>query len=94
VSRTVQEWERSLQSAWALAKGQRLAELRGRRSRTFDERGLHPLSLEVGRIYALQEIEPVLREADFNILELRVEAEQEALEEFRKELEERYAQHS
>lgn len=48
-------WEhlqRSAREAYLIARGERLAELRGRRPRTFDDRGLHPYSYVAGEAAA------------------------------------------
>jgi hypothetical protein len=79
---TYREWEEALQSAYSIARGERLAWLKGRRPRSFDGRGLHPFSLEVGRIHACESIEPALREAGFDHNLLRAVAERDATEMF------------
>lgn len=43
-------WTELVHEAYQLAYGERLAELNGRRPRTFDDRGLHPYSEVWGRI--------------------------------------------
>lgn len=45
-------WMAMVEQAFALARGERLAILNGRRSRTFDDRGLHPYSEVWGKIDA------------------------------------------
>lgn len=82
----VAAWQEALSHAWSLARGERLQRLRGDRIRTFDDRGLHPFSLEVGRIQALQEIVPELREAEFDPRSLRADAERAAALEYEEEV--------
>lgn len=43
-------WLRSVRAAYKLAHRQRLAQLRGKRVKSFDDRGLHPYSEMWGRI--------------------------------------------
>jgi hypothetical protein len=52
----LREWAESLEAAYREAKAARSRELRGRRGRTFDGRGLHPFSLEVGRVQAMETV--------------------------------------
>lgn len=75
-------WVDSLIAAYGYAKGERAAELRDERVRRYDGRGLHPFSVECGRIEALQDVEPVLREAGFDPRLCRSEARDDALREF------------
>lgn len=77
-STIIEAWCRALHVFYALARGERLGELNGRRSRLIDERGLHPLSVEVGRVMALQELIPELEELEFNHMKLRRAAQHEA----------------
>lgn len=80
-------WMTALQSAWGLARGERLNELDPEgRVRRFDERGLHPYSHVVGQVHACQELVPVLREAQFDPVEFRRTARSVAYEEFVKGL--------
>jgi hypothetical protein len=55
-----------------------LAELQMRRGKLLDNRGLHPYSVEVGRIFALEDLEPSLANLGFNPVVLRLEAQREA----------------
>jgi hypothetical protein len=75
-------WGDALHMVFTLLKAERLQELRDKHVRRFDERGLHPISLEVGRIQALQELVPELREANFDFRELRRAAREAAREDF------------
>lgn len=84
--RVIREWCEELRIAWLLARTERLGELRGQRSKTFDDRGLHPYSHVVGRIEALQGVLPLLRELNFDPYLLRMEAKLDAESEFRKEI--------
>jgi hypothetical protein len=86
MSDPVAAWQEALSHAWSLARGERLQRLRGDRIRSFDDRGLHPFSLEVGRIQALQELVPELREAEFDPRALRADAEQVAVREHEEEV--------
>ena len=42
-------WVEALRECYMLARGERLGELRGRRVKLLDERGLHPFSVAWGR---------------------------------------------
>lgn len=53
-------WIEALVNAYLLARGERLGELRARRAKAFDERGLHPYSLAWGEVFALEEVLPEL----------------------------------
>ena len=75
-------WLDSLIAAYKYAKGERAAELRDEYVRRYDGRGLHPFSVECGRIEALQDAEPVLREAGFDPRLFRAEAREDARDEF------------
>jgi len=74
----VAAWCMAVRSAYKLAYGGRLQELRDRRPNLLDARGLNPYSLEVGRIQALQEILPYLRDLEFDPVLMRVEAKRDA----------------
>jgi hypothetical protein len=74
----IDAWCRAVSMLYSLARGERLGELNGRRSRLIDERGLHPFSLEVGRIFALQDMYPQLEELEFNHLDMRRAAQVDA----------------
>jgi len=80
------QWKEAVNAAYHIARGERLGELRGRRPRTFDARGLHPFSTEVGRIMALKAVIPRLAKLDFNHLELRQAAFEDAEEQYEKEI--------
>jgi hypothetical protein len=79
------KWEEAQQHAFLIARGERLALLRGRRVRSFDDRGLHPFSMEVARILLLQELQPELHEHGFDHHNLRRNAEEEAMRMFAEE---------
>lgn len=56
-----EEWADALYSAWLAAKGARLAEMRGdRRVKRFNTQGLHPYSVEWGRVLACEALLPEL----------------------------------
>jgi len=42
-------WAEQIVRVYRLVKGERAGEIRGRRPRTFDDRGLHPVSYEIGK---------------------------------------------
>lgn len=78
-----------MRAAWMHAKGARTRELRGdRRVKTFDSRGLHPYSVEWGRILALEALLPDLEQRRatgdvlFDPVSMRHHAEREAEQEF------------
>lgn len=78
----------ALKAAFSLAKATRKRELEGKRTvKTFDARGLHPLSVEWGRILALEELEPSLamRRSDESVADLRRRAEHAACVEFERD---------
>jgi hypothetical protein len=56
-------WVEALRDAWHLARGERLGELRGRRQKLLDERGMHPYSLAWGRAMACEQLLPELQSA-------------------------------
>jgi hypothetical protein len=82
----IKAWCEAVHQHYIIARGERLGELRGRRPRTIDERGLHPLSLEVGRILALQELVPDLELLEFTHLRSRKAAHNDAAEEYEEEI--------
>lgn len=43
-------WAKAVRAAYKIAYGERLAQLRGKRTKSFDDRGLHPPSEQWGRI--------------------------------------------
>ncbi len=56
-----ERWVEALETAYGLARGERLAEIRGdRRVKRFDSRGLHPYSEAWGRILSLEGLDPEL----------------------------------
>jgi hypothetical protein len=78
----IEAWCHALSTFYRLARGERLGEFMERRSRLIDDRGLHPLSLEVGRIMALQDLYPLLEELGFNHLDVRKAAQQDAAHQY------------
>jgi hypothetical protein len=80
------EHDLALHSLHDLYKAQRLAELRGARFKAFDGRGVHAPSEEVGRLLALRELFPDLRDVEFSVLDARFKAEWDAHREFADEL--------
>ena len=80
-------WVEALQAAYSIARGERLATLKGKRPRAFDVRGLHPFSEEVGRVFACESLAPELRFAGFDHHLLRATAEQDAMELFLADIE-------
>lgn len=59
----VDAWLEGLRDAYYLAKGERIGELRGRRVKLLDDRGMHPYSVAWGRVYALEALRPELQSA-------------------------------
>ena len=57
-------WVEAINAAWMYARGERLGELRGKRVQRFDPQGVHPYSLEWGRIMAYEVL-------DLSLMELR-----------------------
>lgn len=56
-------WLDAIQHAYLLAKAQRLAEIRAdRRTKRYDKRGLHPVSVEWGKVFACEQLLPGLTE--------------------------------
>jgi hypothetical protein len=84
--RVVDSWVEALTAAWSVARGARSAELHGQYVKSRDARGLHPYSVEVGRVLALQELEPALSAAGFDPVLMRREAESDAYDGFVREL--------
>lgn len=80
--RVLEAWCECVRHSFSLAKGEEAGRLRGKRSRTFNERGTHPLSFELGRVSMLQDLWPWLRDAEFDPLAMRSLAAEEALAEF------------
>ena len=82
------EWERGLASAFSFAKAARTAELRGDyRAKRFDSRGLHPYSVEWGRVLACENVEPSLADErldgrDLDPVTMRNRASREAERDF------------
>jgi hypothetical protein len=59
-------WCEAVAMAWSFCKSERLGELRGSRVKSFDGRGLHPYSIEWGRILACEVIFPELGYARYD----------------------------
>jgi hypothetical protein len=78
----IEQFCEGLRSAWMIARGERLGELRGKRARLLNGAGLHDYSLEIGRLQTLMSLLPLLTELDFNPVELRREAHRDAELEF------------
>jgi hypothetical protein len=78
--------QQAMNQAHRLAKSERLSELKGRHLRRFDGQGLHPFSVEVGRLLALRELFPELAEVDLDPVTLRLKAQVDANSEFADEL--------
>jgi|1186.fasta_scaffold125459_3 hypothetical protein len=76
--RILEEFCTAVLSYWMLVRGERLGELRGQHSRTFDQRGLHPGSVEIGRIHMCVDLFPELGYLEFSHIELRRDARREA----------------
>lgn len=81
----IEAWCHAISVYYALVRGERLGEFMEKRSRLIDSRGLHPLSLEVGRIMALQDLYPLLEEAEFNHLDVRTAAQEDAARQYEME---------
>ena len=75
-------WCDALQHYYELAKAERLAELHDRRSKLLDARGLHPLSLEAGRIQACESLVLELADCGFDPLALKRQAREDAAAEY------------
>lgn len=73
-----ERWCEAIRAAWSECYGQRLAVLRGRYPKQRDGRGLDVFSLECGRIFALQDLEPALACAEFDPVVFRHAAEKDA----------------
>lgn len=56
----VDVWIAALEEAGALARGERLGELRGSRPPRFDKQGMHPYSRAWGVVAACERLDPVL----------------------------------
>lgn len=84
----VEAWIEAVRFAYVLVKGEEAARLRGKRHRSFNDQGVHPLSHELGRIAALQDLEPVLSNAGFDPFVLRSTAAGDALDEFVRDVKE------
>lgn len=89
----------AVKEAYTLAKGEEAARLRGRRLRTFDERGIHPFSEAYGKVALLgthPEVAPYLPETsdhaggllEATSLAIRQAARVDALEEFIRDVKE------
>lgn len=78
-------WTEAVQAAYRLAHASRTADLYFRPVKRFDSRGVHPFSEECGRIAELQQLMPELRNAGFDPVLLRREAEKDATEQFVRE---------
>jgi hypothetical protein len=85
-AQVIEEWCSALSNFYSLVRGERLGELRDRRSRLLDNRGLHPASLEIGRIQACEALLPELDVLEFNHHELKQAAQQDAVEEYELEV--------
>lgn len=92
----LEAWQQAVQMAWSLAKAERIAELNGSRSKTFDTRGLHPYSVEWGRILAFEVLMPELAHARYegqsqqiDMVTMRKLAHQEGYDEWVREQVER-----
>lgn len=48
------ERDRLRKEAFLIARGERLGELRGRRLKRFDDQGLHPFSVVIGKITVIE----------------------------------------
>jgi len=84
-------WLEALSDAYHLAKGERLGELRGRRVKLLDERGMHPYSMAWGRIFACESLLPGLvaarlSEPPTDPVHLRRVAQRDAESAFREQL--------
>ena len=96
----VEIWLSYLTDAYRVSRGERLGELRGKRSKLLDARGLHPLSEAWGGAHALERVLPWLGElragdggeVDCHPVTLRRIAYQDAEAAFAEELAEHGAQ--
>ena len=53
-------WLEATRECYLLAKAERLGELKGKRIKLLDARGMHPYSVAWGRVLALEELLPAL----------------------------------
>jgi hypothetical protein len=84
--------EEALRMAFSFAKAERIGELNGSRVKAFDGRGLHPYSVEWGRILACEALYPDLAQSRFpegeealDMVTMRRRAHAEAYEEWVRE---------
>lgn len=83
-----EEWVRLLREAYLIARGERMAELRGRRLKRFDDQGLHPFSVVIGKLTMIESMLGLPGEVCVHPLHIRSAAVKDAHKAFAKELRE------
>jgi hypothetical protein len=73
-----EEYTRLLREAYQLARGERMAQLRGRYLRRFNNAGLHEWSYIIGKLTAIEDFLELPNEVRLNHLDLQGAAIQEA----------------
>lgn len=89
--RLVEAWLEALRECYRLAKGERSHQLRGRRIKFMDGRGVHPLSEAFGRQAALFALAELPAELAVDMVTIRREAELDAEDDFAEEVREKGA---
>lgn len=79
-------WMDAIRDAYSHAKGERLGELKDRRSRLLDDRGLHPFTLEIGRAKACEILLDIEPEARVDAVLLKRAAKRDAEAQYREEV--------
>lgn len=74
----VEEWCQAVRFAYLAAKTSERKRLEGEPLNTWDARGLHPFSVEVGRALAMQNVIPELRDLEFSAQVIRDGAREDA----------------
>ncbi len=74
----------ALEAVWSLSHARVLKRLRGEYVPEFDNRGLHPASVEFGRLFALGEL--MGTSGDLDPVLLKREARESAVAQFREEI--------
>lgn len=82
----VQRWCEAVTYAYELARGQRLADLRGERVKTFDSRFMHPFSEAIGAAHQCQQLVGTLAYCELDPRELWKQAQRDANELYRQEV--------
>lgn len=83
-----EEWTRLLREAYLIARGERSAELRGRRLRRFDDQGLHPFSVVIGKVTMIEWMLDLPSEVRVHPVAITKAAKRDAEKSFAEELRE------